>query len=161
MYEFLLFLFLVVAIALVGLILIQHGKGADMGASFGAGASGTVFGAPGAGNFLTKSTSFLALAFFAIALTLAYMTTNREEAKDGFWEGEVPAEEAVPAVKEATDIPAVEGDKSDIPAADIPKADDKTSDIPTVDAAEAEKKSENDESTVEEEDKNDDNSGGQ
>ena len=60
MYEALLVIFLIVAIALVGLIMLQQGKGADMGASFGAGASGTLFGSSGSGNFMTRMTGILA-----------------------------------------------------------------------------------------------------
>lgn len=62
------------AFALIGLILVQHGKGADAGASFGGGASQTVFGSSGSGNFLTKSTNVLAMIFFATSLLLAYFT---------------------------------------------------------------------------------------
>lgn len=62
-----------VAISLIGLILIQHGKGADAGAAFGSGASGTVFGAQGAANFLSRLTAGLATAFFLISLSLAYL----------------------------------------------------------------------------------------
>ena len=69
MYEILLIVYLVLAIALIAFILIQKGKGAGMGAAFGSGASGTVFGSSGSGNFLTKSTTFLAIGFFAVALT--------------------------------------------------------------------------------------------
>jgi len=157
MYEFLLFLFLVVAIALIGLILIQHGKGADMGASFGSGASGTVFGAPGAGNFLTKSTSFLAMAFFAIALTLAYLTSNGEEKVDGFWGQEKQVEE-VPVTEPAkeSDIPVVDEEtnkESDIPTGDVPV------ETKPVESKETEKKSENTETVVEDEGENKDNSG--
>lgn len=66
-----------VAVALIGLILIQHGKGADAGAAFGSGASGTVFGARGAANFLTRTTAWLAAAFFASSLALAYLVGDR------------------------------------------------------------------------------------
>lgn len=62
-----------VAISLVALILVQHGKGADAGAAFGSGASGTVFGAQGAANFLSRATAALATVFFAVSLTLAYL----------------------------------------------------------------------------------------
>ncbi len=61
------------ALALIGLILIQRGKGAEAGAAFGAGASGTVFGAAGSGSFLTRLTGVLATLFFVTSLTLAYM----------------------------------------------------------------------------------------
>lgn len=63
----------VIALALIGLILVQHGKGADAGAAFGSGASGTVFGAKGSANFMTRATAALATVFFAISLTLAYL----------------------------------------------------------------------------------------
>ncbi|MCC2658362.1 MAG: secG [Panacagrimonas sp.] len=66
-----------VAVALIGLVLIQHGKGADAGAAFGSGASGTVFGARGAANFLTRTTAWLAAAFFAASLGLAYLVNDR------------------------------------------------------------------------------------
>ena len=65
---------LLAAAGLVGLILIQQGKGADMGAAFGAGASGTVFGSQGAGSFITRSTSILATIFFLTSLSLAYFS---------------------------------------------------------------------------------------
>ena len=64
MYEALLVVFLIVAIGLVGLIMLQQGKGADMGASFGAGASATLFGSSGSGNFMTRMTAILATLFF-------------------------------------------------------------------------------------------------
>ena len=68
MYEALLVVFLIVAIGLVGLIMLQQGKGADMGASFGAGASATLFGSSGSGNFMTRMTALLATIFFIIRL---------------------------------------------------------------------------------------------
>lgn len=67
MYQALLVVFLIVAIALVGMIMLQQGKGADMGASFGAGASGTVFGSSGSGNFMTRTTGILAALFSSSA----------------------------------------------------------------------------------------------
>ena len=63
----------VVALSLIGLILVQHGKGADAGAAFGSGASGTIFGSAGSANFLTRVTAGLATAFFILSLVLAYM----------------------------------------------------------------------------------------
>lgn len=60
------------AIAMVGLILMQHGKGADMGAAFGSGGSGSLFGASGSANFLSRTTAVLATAFFSATLALAY-----------------------------------------------------------------------------------------
>lgn len=71
MFTFILAIHIIVAIAMIGLILIQHGKGADAGASFGAGASGTVFGAAGSANFLTRATAVLTAVFFITSMILA------------------------------------------------------------------------------------------
>ncbi|PCI16861.1 MAG: preprotein translocase subunit SecG [Piscirickettsiaceae bacterium] len=71
-----------IAALMVGLILIQHGKGADAGAAFGSGASGTVFGSKGSGSFLTRSTAILATLFFVTSLTLAYLGANRNAPND-------------------------------------------------------------------------------
>lgn len=65
------------ALAMIGLVLVQHGKGADMGASFGSGASGSLFGATGSANFLSRSTAVAATVFFASTLGLAYFGNNR------------------------------------------------------------------------------------
>jgi preprotein translocase subunit SecG len=64
------------ALSMIGLVLIQHGKGADMGASFGSGASGSLFGATGSANFLSRSTAALATVFFCCTLALAYMSNS-------------------------------------------------------------------------------------
>ncbi len=66
-----------VALGLIGFILIQHGKGADAGAAFGSGASNTVFGAQGSGNFMTRTTTILAFVFLANSLALAYIARER------------------------------------------------------------------------------------
>jgi preprotein translocase subunit SecG len=67
------------SLAIIGLILIQQGKGADMGSGFGAGSSGTVFGSGGAGNFLTKSTTMIAIAFFVTSFGLAFYAKEKSE----------------------------------------------------------------------------------
>lgn len=85
MYEALLVVFLIVALGLVGLIMLQQGKGADMGASFGAGASATLFGSNGSGNFMTRMTGILAALFFIISLILGNLNTNKS-AKGSEWE---------------------------------------------------------------------------
>ena len=77
MYQLVLFLHVIVAVLLVILVLIQHGKGADIGASFGSGASSTVFGSQGAGSFLFRLTGGLVLAFFATSLTLSWLISNQ------------------------------------------------------------------------------------
>jgi len=67
---------LLAALVMIGLVLIQHGKGADMGASFGSGASGSLFGASGSANFLSRSTAACATVFFICTLALAYIGTS-------------------------------------------------------------------------------------
>src|ERR1700756_1392738 len=76
MYTFLIVVYVLVSAALIGLVLIQHGKGADAGAAFGSGASGTVFGAAGSGNFLSRTTWVLAALFFALAIVMAYVARH-------------------------------------------------------------------------------------
>ena len=66
-----------VAMAIIGLVLLQHGKGADMGSGFGGGASGSLFGATGSANFLSRTTAVLAALFFVSSLALAYFATQR------------------------------------------------------------------------------------
>ena len=94
--ELILIIYLIVSLALIGIILIQQGKGAEMGASFGSGASNTVFGAAGSGNVLTKTTTFLAILFFAIALTISYQNADTEEVKDAVLDAPVAEEAASP-----------------------------------------------------------------
>jgi len=77
MYTFLIVVYVLVSASLIGLVLIQHGKGADAGAAFGSGASGTVFGARGSANFLSRTTAWLAAVFFALSLVLAYFMHGR------------------------------------------------------------------------------------
>jgi preprotein translocase subunit SecG len=71
------------ALAMIGLVLIQHGKGADMGASFGSGASGSLFGATGSANFLSRSTAVCAAIFFVCTLALAYFSNDRSRPSTG------------------------------------------------------------------------------
>lgn len=108
------------ALLLLVLILIQHGKGADAGAAFGSGASGTVFGASGSGSFLTKVTTWVAIAFFATSLTLAYLSAHSGDKVSSVFDNTVeeqatdlPAEEAV-----AVDVPVIEEEATDLPAAE-------------------------------------------
>ncbi|KTD28752.1 preprotein translocase subunit SecG [Legionella israelensis] len=77
MYQLILMTHVLVAIALIALVLIQHGKGAEIGAAFGSGASNTVFGSHGTGGFLFKLTGALAMIFFVTSLTLSYMVATR------------------------------------------------------------------------------------
>src|SRR3954470_10418955 len=71
------------ALVMIGLVLIQHGKGADMGASFGSGASGSLFGATGSANFLSRSTAVCAAVFFVCTLALAFFTNDRSRPSTG------------------------------------------------------------------------------
>jgi preprotein translocase subunit SecG len=70
-------LHVLMALAIIGLVLLQHGKGADMGSGFGGGASGSLFGATGSANFLSRTTAVLAAIFFVSSLALAYFATQR------------------------------------------------------------------------------------
>ena len=125
------------ALGLIGLILIQHGKGADAGASFGGGGSQTVFGSAGSANFLTRSTAVLALVFFITSLGLAWMA--RQEATGG---GSIlPALESV----DEQDVPAMDQGGDEVPsvdapsASDVPGADSAAGDVPAMDSSESEK----------------------
>ena len=81
--HFVLALQILTALVMIGLVLIQHGKGADMGASFGSGASGSLFGATGSANFLSRSTAVCAGVFFICTLALAYSSNDRPKATTG------------------------------------------------------------------------------
>lgn len=103
---------LIIAVVIIGLILLQQGKGAEMGASFGSGASQTVFGSVGSGNFFSRLTAIFAAVFFATSFSLAVMSKKTGELNTDIPMGiEPPA-----AVEQSSDIPAVE----EAPEADIP-----------------------------------------
>lgn len=120
---------ILVAIAVVVLVLIQHGKGADAGAAFGAGAaggaSGSVFGAQGASNFLSRTTAVLATVFFLTSLSMAYMFRTVDAPTSLMEQGSaVPmTQDALPAVDNNTDAPV-------IPAAPESVKSGETSDVP-------------------------------
>ena len=118
-----------VAAALVGLVLLQHGKGADMGAAFGSGSSGSLFGAAGSANFLSRTTAILATVFFLSSLGLTYFGATRTGPTDIMKQGvteTVPA----PAAKEskATDVP--QGAAPATPAAPVKETSPKPGDVP-------------------------------
>jgi preprotein translocase subunit SecG len=100
----LLVLHLLVAVAICGFILLQHGKGADMGAAFGSGASGSLFGAAGSANFLSRTTAVLAAVFFLSSLGLTWIGTTHQAPKGLMDQGVV--EKVAP---KASDVPAVPG----------------------------------------------------
>jgi preprotein translocase subunit SecG len=104
------------ALAMIGLILIQHGKGADMGAAFGSGSAGSLFGASGSANFLSRTTGVLAAVFFACTLLLAYFSHARPAGGDSLLER---AAIGTPAPAPA---PAASGAASQIPGGNTPVA---------------------------------------
>lgn len=106
---------LLVALALIGLVLLQHGKGADMGAAFGSGASGSLFGASGSANFLSRTTGVLATVFFISSLTLAYMMAAQPKGTGSVMEKTVES----PAVP-TPENPVVPADAPASRAKDIP-----------------------------------------
>jgi len=95
------------ALGMIGLILLQHGKGADMGASFGSGSSGSLFGASGSANFLSRSTAGLATVFFVATLALAYLSNARPVSSGSVLEGAAPITAPAPAASGAAgEVPA-------------------------------------------------------
>ena len=106
-----------IALGIITLVLLQRGKGADAGAGFGAGASGTVFGARGSGSFFSRATAVLATAFFISSLTLAYLSSQQTQAPDSLLEG----------------APVVEEEAADAP---LPDEDTPISDMPSLEPAE-------------------------
>jgi preprotein translocase subunit SecG len=114
-----------IALGIIALVLLQRGKGADAGAGFGAGASGTVFGARGSGSFFSRATAILATAFFVSSLTLAYLSSQRSEAPESLLEG-------APVIEDAVDeVPA----DDELPISDVPSLEpaDEAGTLPAVD----------------------------
>ncbi|MDH2998234.1 preprotein translocase subunit SecG [Pasteurellaceae bacterium LFhippo2] len=105
--NFLTIAYLVVAIILVGFILMQQGKGADAGASFGGGAAGTVFGSAGSANFLSRTTALLAIIFFGISLVIGNLNSHSVAPKSQFEDlsSVEQKQEVAPAKTENSDIP--------------------------------------------------------
>ena len=101
----------VAALGIIGLVLLQHGKGADVGAAFGSGASGSLFGASGSANFLSRTTGILAAVFFLTTFVLAYLVTHKPRAGGGVMD----------TVKEQPKLPAAPA-PAPVPAPDAAKA---------------------------------------
>ena len=114
---------ILVAITLCGLILLQHGKGADMGAAFGSGSSGSLFGAAGSANFLSRTTAILAAVFFLTSLGLTYLGMGH--AKSGGVQGVM---KDVPATKTVEGTPAAPAPVVPAPATPVPAS--KAGDVP-------------------------------
>ena len=134
MYTLLLIIQVALAISLIVLILIQHGKGADAGAAFGSGASATVFGARGAGSFLTRTTAVLATLFVANSLLLStpLILGDRKAPTSVTERFNEPASERAPVPSDLPDAPA--GPASNAPTDDLPAAP--TTEPPATDAGE-------------------------
>ncbi|MGB5628068.1 MAG: preprotein translocase subunit SecG [Woeseiaceae bacterium] len=118
-----------IAIMIIVLVLLQRGKGADAGAAFGAGASGTVFGARGSSSFFSRATAIFATLFFASSLTLAYLSSQRAEAPSSLLENAPVVETdaaVVPELSEETpisDMPELESSEEPVPA-DLPELEE-------------------------------------
>ena len=123
MQETILIVYLVVAIALVGIILLQQGKGAEMGASFGAGGANTVFGAAGSGNALTKATTILAILFFGIAMSISYLNSTPEKVVDAVFD-EAPVTEKKDIESALPEDSSEGGIESELPPGEAPAKDD-------------------------------------
>ena len=136
MFQFLLIVQVLVCISIIGLVMIQQGKGADMGAAFGSGAAGTVFGAGGGGSFLTRTTAILAAVFFINCLLIASplvreavdSTDSIAEAIEQQEAAQADAAETLEAVVEKAAVADTESDLPDAP--DVPPTDAGTSDLP-------------------------------
>ena len=120
MQSILLSVHILVAISLIALVLLQHGRGADVGAAFGAGASGSVFGSRGSASFLTRTTAVLAAVFFLNSMVLGYLSTQAVESTS--------VVDRVQTSEPAQPVPAVEEEGIDVPA--VPVEGGAPSDVP-------------------------------
>lgn len=123
-------LHLFLALGLIGLVLMQHGKGADAGAAFGSGASGTVFGAKGAANFLSRSTAVLATLFFVTSLALAWYAMQVTD-MPGLMDQPAGAVDAPAVEVPAVEVPEIPGQDTALPP---------VSSVPVIPGGEAETK---------------------
>ena len=127
-------LHVLIALVIIGLVLLQHGKGADMGSGFGGGASGSLFGATGSANFLSRATAVLATLFFLTSLGLAYLATSKPRTSGGVLDA-VKVQQSAPAQEKVADKPPAETPKGAAPAtpvapAEAPPAGSKPKDVP-------------------------------
>jgi len=124
-------LHVLVALGIIGLVLLQHGKGADMGSGFGGGSSGSLFGATGSANFLSRATAVLATLFFISSLGLAYLATNKPKVGGGV----LDAVKTQPVIEKAAEKapvekPAAESSPAAPNAPAVPPAGSKAKDVP-------------------------------
>ncbi len=122
-----LILHVIAAAGIIGLVLVQHGKGADVGAAFGTGSAGSVFGSAGSANFLSRMTAVLALVFFLTSIGLSVLANKRGSGK-GVMANQPASTQAADKPAAASDVPAVpatksdKSDKSDKAAPSVPAA---------------------------------------
>jgi preprotein translocase subunit SecG len=117
-------LHVLIALAIIGLVLLQHGKGADMGSGFGSGSSGSLFGATGSANFLSRLTAAFATVFFCTSLGLAYLATHKPKAGGGLIDAVKTESSAAP---KPADKPAAAAPPAEVKAA---PGDSKAKDVP-------------------------------
>jgi preprotein translocase subunit SecG len=117
-----------IALLIIALVLLQRGKGADAGAAFGAGASGTVFGARGSSSFFSRATAICATAFFVSSLTLAYLSSQGSATPESLLEDAPPVEAETETVPELSE---------DMPVSDLPSLEP-TEDVPDLPSLEEE-----------------------
>jgi preprotein translocase subunit SecG len=113
------------ALGIIGLVLLQHGKGADVGAAFGSGASGSIFGASGSANFLSRATAILALVFFITSLGLTYFSSRKSDTRG------VMSDHPVTTQKVPGQIPGqTPGQAAPVPAPAAPGDGGRAQDVP-------------------------------
>ena len=132
LYNILLIVQIVVSLGIIVLVLMQQGKGADAGAAFGSGASGTVFGSRGSANFLSRTTAILATVFFANCIALAFLATGK-----ALPTASSIMDKASPTTQQSTPVAPTGGDVPAAPASTIPSST--TSDVPATSTGENKK----------------------
>ena len=126
----------IAALTIIGMVMLQRGKGAEMGAGFGSGSSATVFGSSGSGNFLTKSTSFAAVLFFVTSFSLAYFAKQRSEVAQDLGVPNIEQIEQTQTEQASLPDPSAQADATspEIPDFEEPESPEEGDpDLPTVD----------------------------
>jgi len=114
---------IITSFTIIVLVLLQQGKGADMGSAFGSGSAGSLFGATGAANFLSRATKWAAVVFFMTTMALAYIANSGDRVDDtGIMDSFVP-EQSVPSVPGALPVPGQPGADATVPAVPAPTND--------------------------------------
>lgn len=129
MIQIILVIHVIISLALIGLVLIQQGKGSDIGAAFGSGASNTVFGSSGSASFMTRTTAILATLFFVTSLSLAYFTAQKREPGSALSEEPVKTQPAP-----ASEIPSIPSSNSSSQNGQGSEASGGQSEVPSVPA---------------------------